>query len=321
MPYSRPYASGFQDYPSTSTPINATALNTIDVGVKTANDQFQTVTTAQRTALSPTVGQCVWDSDLRQLMVYMNASGGNAWQPIGNVIICSSTTRPSTPYAGQRIFETDSKRMWTYIGSAFVPDDMVFTNEAARDAAITSPFEGQVAYLTAPTVPALTGDTYAVLPTGVRTIYNGSVWVCVTPIGATTNTTGTTTSTTWTATLTSGGTNPSVTLVTGTTARVSIYALAYAATNALRQIGISFAVSGATTLSPSGSFGSSTTAASTVPFGAYAYIATANVYYELSRQFVITGLTAGNNTFAMNYLTDNNTDTFANRSIVVEGVA
>lgn len=119
MPYSRPYASGFQDFPSTTTPINATALNTMDVGIKTANDQFQTVTTAQRTALTPTVGQAVWDSDLNQLMVYMNADGGNAWQPVGNVVVCTSTTRPSTPFEGQLIYETNTQRVITYDGSGW----------------------------------------------------------------------------------------------------------------------------------------------------------------------------------------------------------
>jgi hypothetical protein len=74
MPYTRPYAGGFQDFPNTTTPINAAALNTIDVGVQTANDQFQTVTTAQRTALTPAVGQFAYDSDLGKLFVYL--SGG-----------------------------------------------------------------------------------------------------------------------------------------------------------------------------------------------------------------------------------------------------
>ena len=119
MPYTRPYAGGFQDFPNTTTPINAAALNTIDVGVKTANDQFQTVTTAQRTALTPSVGQAVWDSDLRQLMVYINAAGGNAWQPVGNRIVCSSTTRPSTPFEGQEIYETDSHKTLVYTGSTW----------------------------------------------------------------------------------------------------------------------------------------------------------------------------------------------------------
>ena len=105
----------------------------MDVGIKTANDQFQTVTTAQRTALVPTVGQCVWDSDLRQLMVFMNATGGNAWQPIGNRIVCTSTTRPATPFHGQVIYETDTKREWVYDGTRWVQ-----TNSASTTSGVTS---------------------------------------------------------------------------------------------------------------------------------------------------------------------------------------
>lgn len=119
MPYTRPYPGGFQDFPNTTTPINASTLNTMDVGIKTANDQFQTVTTAQRATLTPSVGQAVWDSDLKQLMVFMNASGGNAWQPVGNMIVCTSTTRPATPFEGQRIYETDTNRELLYDGSGW----------------------------------------------------------------------------------------------------------------------------------------------------------------------------------------------------------
>jgi len=120
MPYTRPYSGGFVDFPSTSTPIDASALNTMDVGIKTSNDQFQTVTTAQRATLTPTVGQAVWDSDLKQLMVFMNAAGGNAWQPVGNRIVCASTTRPSSPFEGQEIYETDTQKTLVYSGSAWV---------------------------------------------------------------------------------------------------------------------------------------------------------------------------------------------------------
>ena len=93
----------------------------MDVGIKTANDQFQSVTTTERNAIAaPVVGQCVWDSDLRQLMVYMNATTGNAWQPIGNSIVCASTTRPVTPFEGQVIRETDTNKELTYSGAAWV---------------------------------------------------------------------------------------------------------------------------------------------------------------------------------------------------------
>ena len=120
MPYTRPYANGFKDSPDTTTPINSTALNTMDLGIKTANDQIQTVTTAQRTALTGlVVGQMVWDSDLREFFVYMNATGGNAWQGMGNLLICTSTTRPLTPYAGQKIYETDTRRSLVYESGAW----------------------------------------------------------------------------------------------------------------------------------------------------------------------------------------------------------
>lgn len=72
MPYTRPYSGGFVDFPDTTTPIDADALNTIDLGAKAANDQFQTLTTAQRTAISsPVAGQFVFDSDLSQVFVYL----------------------------------------------------------------------------------------------------------------------------------------------------------------------------------------------------------------------------------------------------------
>lgn len=309
MPYSRPYAGGFVDYPSTTTPINSTALNTMDVGIKTANDQFQTVTTAQRTALTPTVGQCVWDSDLRQLMVYMNASGGNAWQPIGNVIICASTTRPATPFAGQRIFETDSKRLWTYSGAAWIPDDMVFTTEAARDAAITAPTEGMIAYITAPTIPAVvpgaSGTSY--VPTGIQTIYNGSGWVCITEVGANTVASGTTTATSYATTLTGDATPVSVTLSTGPTAMVLMSGTFSAAGST--QAYMSVSVSGATTISAQ---------------DANALINGQNgVNISVGGPVLITGLTAGANTFTLNYRNLNAaiTTTFVRRTLIVKSIA
>lgn len=324
MPYNRPYPGGFVDFPSTSTPIDASALNTMDVGIKTANDQFQTVTTAQRAALVPTVGQAVWDSDLKQVMVYMNASGGNAWQPVGNRIVCASTTRPSSPFEGQEIYETDSHRTLVYNGTSWVQvGDLdntgglsdaglaqtvrVFTNEAARDAAITAPSEGMIAYLTAPTVPAATGGTTA-LPTGICTIYNGSVWVCVTPVSAYTQNTGTTTSATYTATLSgSPGTNPSVTLVTGTTALVSLTALLSTNTVGNGAV-VSVAVSGAGTVAASDDFWAVTTTTQTI---------------QCSRNVMLTGLTAGTNTFTLQYKngTAGITTTAGYRGITVQGIA
>ncbi len=180
----------------------------------------------------------------------------------------------------------------------------VFTNEAARDAAITAPTEGLMAYLTAPTVPAATGDTTAV-PTGCTTIYNGTVWVCTTVIGARTDATGTTTSATYTATLAgSPGTNPSVTLVTGTTALVMLSTGMFTSGGSGA---ISVAVSGATTLAANTVYGMQTASANSSDY---------------ARTFVLTGLTAGTNTFTLQYnAAGGGTQSFLRRNLTVQGIA
>jgi len=151
---------------------------------------------------------------------------------------------------------------------------MTFTNEAARDAALTSPSEGMTAYLTAPTVPAATG-TVTNVPTGALTIYNGTVWVCTTEIAA--NSGGTSNNfTTSYADMTVGGVATSVTLVTGTTALVS-----YAAR-----------------INGNGNFASISVKSGTVAandnWSAFNQVA---AYVTVGRTFVMTGLTAGTNTF------------------------
>lgn len=146
MPYTRPYAGGFLDYPNTTTPLTASALNTMDLGIKAANDQIQTLTTTQRNALAATLGQLVWDSDLEELFVYLNGSAGNAWFGLGNYIICTSTTRPATPVTGMRIYETDTRYNYTYIAGAWTPSgDTLICTFATRPA--TAPI-GQLAYQT-----------------------------------------------------------------------------------------------------------------------------------------------------------------------------
>jgi len=181
----------------------------------------------------------------------------------------------------------------------------VYTTEAARDAAITSPVEGMMAYLTAPTVPAATGDTTAV-PTGITTIYNGSAWVCVTPVASYTSATGTTTSTSFTASLSgSPGTNTSVTVTTGTTALVVVTCELWNNTGGNGSIA-SVAISGATTVAAADALGASN--AITTAVGS-------------SRTYVATGLTAGSNTFTMQYRVGGSTGNFRYRSLVVQGIA
>jgi hypothetical protein len=185
----------------------------------------------------------------------------------------------------------------------------VFTNEAARDAAITSPTEGMIVYLTAPTVPAATGTT-TFIPSGIRTVYNGSVWVCVTPVAASTPAIGTTTSTTYTATLTgSPGTNPSITLVTGTTAVISLKGFSTSSAGNYYML-LSVAVSGASTIAASDDW------------AGYAYISGTNEGNTNGVTVIIPGLTAGTNTFTLNYrLSSATSTTFQARSIIGYGIA
>lgn len=183
---------------------------------------------------------------------------------------------------------------------------MTFTTEAARAAALPSPIEGMMAFLTAPTVPAATGQ-YTKLPTGIFTVYNGTSWTCLTPVSAETATAGTTASTSFTATLTGGGTNPSVTLTTGTTALVSVSSWAGSpGTGGFIFAATSVAVSGATTLAADDrwALNSGNGTASPSGFGA---------------TFLITGLTAGTNTFTLQYKTNAGTGSWSYRNITVAG--
>ena len=184
----------------------------------------------------------------------------------------------------------------------------IYATEAARTTAIPSPFEGQRAYITGSTVATATGAITAI-PTGIQTIYNGAAWVCVTSVGASSNTTGTTISGSYVTTLTGDGTAISATLPTGTTALITLSTNATSANViAIRQ---TFSVSGATTLAAADNNGSTVS------------VPNAGNAIQLNRTLIITGLTAGTNTFTMNYLSvgGSNTASFSQRSMFVQGIA
>lgn len=115
---------------------------------------------------------------------------------------------------------------------------------------------------------------------------------------------GTTTSTSFTATLAgTPGTNPAVTVSTGTSALVIISADISTATAIPAGAFMSFAVSGATTIAASDTYAAKTTG--TVTVGA-------------SRVIHLTNLNAGSNVFTLQYhVTSGPTGTYANRSITV----
>lgn len=172
------------------------------------------------------------------------------------------------------------------IGASSIIKPGVIDSAAARPA---SPYEGQVIFQK---------DTDQLL------VWNGTAWVCLTPKSATVTTYQTTTSTTYTDLSTSG---PAVTIDTGTSALITFSAAINAPSG--QNAHMSFAVSGATTLAASDD---NCTFAGGV---------TGGLAGSLSRTMLVTGLTAGSNTFTVKYSCPSGlTAGFRNRGITVVGI-
>lgn len=139
--------------------------------------------------------------------------------------VCTSTTRPTTPYTGMTIYETDTNLMLVYNGSAWVT---ITPKSDTQDASVNNP----------------SGTAFAA----------------------------------------SSGTDPTVTLQTGTKALITVSARISCGGN-YNFAGV--AVSGATTVAASDA-NSATVGAVSGAIGA-------------SSTFLLTGLTAGSNTFTMRY--------------------
>jgi hypothetical protein len=220
-------------------------------------------------------------------------------------------TAPSTWVAGAIL---TAAQLNTQLRDNLLAGGPIYGTEALRDAAIPTPFEGQRAYITGSTIAAATGAVNTV-PTGIQTVHNGSStpsyaanWVCVTPVGAYSNTLATSTSTSYVSTLTSDSTPISATLTTGTTALISISGLTNNTSTGVTN-SLSFAVSGATTLNAADAQGS------------FVSEATISYSYGISRTYILSGLTAGTNTFTLYYKTSGGTASWYNRNLVVQGVA
>jgi hypothetical protein len=212
-------------------------------------------------------------------------------------------TAPSTFVAGAIL---TAASLNTNVRDNSLAGGPIYTTEALRDAAITSPFEGQRAYITGSTVATATGQAgTAGVPTGIQTIYNGSGWVCVTPVGARSSTDGTRNVDTYANTLTGDAVAVSATLTTGTSALVSL-SMWSACGSPVNTI-MSFAVSGATTLAAADDNG--------LRVDSNSGMATSGSVY------VITGLTAGVNTFTLNYKANAAVATWYERRLVVQGIA
>lgn len=186
----------------------------------------------------------------------------------------------------------------------------VYATEALRDAAITSPFEGMVAYITAsPTTQTDATGATKYLPTGIITVYNGATWVCTSEVGAFTAAGGTYSSTIYGPTLSgSPGTNPSITIKTGATALVTI--TADISVSATMTVGVDVAISGATTRLAGVTSGQALNWAKSSDVG---------LLQTVNHSFIVDGLSNGVNIFTLNY-SSNNTATITKRRITVKGL-
>lgn len=215
--------------------------------------------------------------------------------------VCTSTTRPTSPFDGQVIYETDTDTTRVWDGTTW---DVIGVGVFTSTTRPSSPYEGKLIYET---------------DTDLVRVWNGSSWITVgatspiTAVGsATVATSQSTTSTSYTDLATVG---PTVTITTGTTAIVWISNRntnnSGNANNSTGNNAMSFAVSGATTIAAADTTGI------TVP--------TIHNTQEQSvgAVFRVTGLTAGSNTFTAKYRVHGvtpGTGSFYDRNMVVMAV-
>lgn len=162
-------------------------------------------------------------------------------------IVCTSTTRPSAPFEGMEIYETDTKN---------------------------------------------------------TLIYSTVGWVCITPQSSTVATAQAAGS--FGAYVNLATVGPTVSLATGTKARVTITSGCNSTGNVTVNVGV--AVSGATTLA----------ASDTNATSLHNITALNNIL--VARTFTVTGLTPGVNTFTLKYKASAGTTNFLNRDLTVTGV-
>lgn len=208
------------------------------------------------------------------------------------MVICTSATRPSTPYVGQMIYETDTR--FVYIRNSTNTSWQNYANVpmvATVGALPAISYNGQLVFVT-------TGN--------VMYRYNGSSWVIHNLFSFSSNNTVSTpensTSTSYAALATAG---PAVTLTSvGTQALVMMRCIAFGTDLNFRGVAASFAISGATTTAAADSNGAVATA-NNAGFG-----------FSLMSCQLIT-ITPGTNTYTMQYKTSSLTSTFQARRIFV----
>lgn len=135
-------------------------------------------------------------------------------------------------------------------------------------------------------------------------VYTGTIWVCITPVAAATNTADTRTNTAYGDG--AGGAGPAVTLLTGTKALVMMSAVLDNG-GGTSAVFMGYAVSGATTLAATDN-------------EALAFIGPAGSSHQTGYESYVTGLTPGSNTFTAKYRAAAGTVSYNLRKIRVVGL-
>jgi hypothetical protein len=75
--------------------------------------KFANATARDAAITSPVEGMMIYRTDIHGFQQY-----NGSWLPNG-ITVCTSSTRPSSPETGRHIYETDTKRHYVWIGSAW----------------------------------------------------------------------------------------------------------------------------------------------------------------------------------------------------------
>lgn len=116
--------------------------------------QYSAATAQGRIRLTPSPGSHtiqVRGYSVSQSSTWFGTSVGTAFLRVSKIvqasqwpavttgtIICTSSTRPASPFVGQQIYETDTKKKWTYDGAAWYTEGLQYEANVAVQQSITT---------------------------------------------------------------------------------------------------------------------------------------------------------------------------------------
>lgn len=130
-------------------------------------------TLSNKTLSSPTV------TGTPSLTGTFTASGAGKFAGLGAVTICTSSTRPGSPSAGQVIYETDTSLFWGYKGSSWLPIGGGATGGGTDDVFYENGQTVNVNYSITSGKNAMTAGPVTINSGATVTVPSGSTWTVV----------------------------------------------------------------------------------------------------------------------------------------------